>query len=183
MSRFWHVRSARTATLLIASLVLLGISATSLVICIIRLISGAWPSWVTGFLDSAKGIVWADQMVLGGAIGVAVLGLLLLTAAWVPGQRRTALLNWDSPGTHEEWVIENRGLAHLARYEAQRTDGVDSASPRLRGRKMHVSASTPVHETSDISRAVQKNVQDALATIPLAQDISVSIKTSTRGGQ
>lgn len=183
MSRFWHVRRARTATLLTASLVLLCVSATSLVVCLIRVASGSWPSWAAGFLDSAKGTVWADHRVLGGAVVVAILGLLLLMAALIPGQRRTALLNWDSSDAHEEWVIENRGLAHLARYEAQRTDGVESASPVLRGRKMQISLSTPVHEASDISKSVQKNVQDALAVIPLVQGISVSPKINFRGGQ
>ncbi|WP_404288889.1 DUF6286 domain-containing protein [Glutamicibacter arilaitensis] len=183
MRRFWHVRSARTAALLIAALVVLGISATFLVVSLIRLASGTWPSWAAGLLNSVKDAAWADTAVLGGAIGVAILGLFLLIAALIPGKRRTALLNWDSTDTLEEWVIENRGLAHLARHEAQRTDGVDSASPVLRGKKMQISVSTPVHEASVISKSVQKNVQDALVSIPLVQGISVSTKTNTRGGQ
>jgi len=183
MSRFWHVRSGRTATLLIASLSLLGISTASLVICLIRVSSGSWPSWVTGFLDSVKDVVWADNRLLGGAIGISILGLLLLIVALVPGKHRTALLEWDSDDQHEEWVADNRGLANLARYEAERTDGVESASPVLRGKKLNVSVSTPVHETSDISQSVQENIQKTLSAIPLAQAISVRVKATTRGGQ
>lgn len=183
MSRFWHVRSARTATLLSTCLLLLGISTTFLVICLIRVASGSWPSWITGFLDSAKNIVWENSSLLALAIGVAVIGLLLLIAALVPGKRSTALLEWDSVHEHEEWVADNRGLANLARYEAERTDGVGGASLILRGKKLHVGVSTPVHETKDISQSVQANVQEALSAIPLAHSISVSVKATTRGGQ
>ncbi|MNW50862.1 hypothetical protein D3C74_283270 [compost metagenome] len=183
MSRFWHVRSARTATLLSTCIVLLGISTTSLVICLIRLDSGSWPSWVTGFLDSAKNIVWANNNLIAVAVGVAILGLLLFIVALVPGKHSTALLEWDSVDEQEEWVADNRGLANLARYEAERTDGVGSASPTLRGKKLHVSVFTPVHETSDISQSVQANVQKKLSAIPLAHSIRVSVKATTRGGQ
>lgn len=183
MNRFWHVRSARTATLLTSSLVLLGISVTALVVCLIRLTSGAWPGWISGVLDAIKNIGWADSTVLGSAIGVSVLGLLLLVVALNPGRHKTTLLAWDSPASREEWVVENHGLTRLARHEAQRTDGVHDASPVLRGNRMRISISTPVHETSTISKAVHKNVQTALDAMPLAQDFSIETHTSARGGQ
>ncbi|MFJ2621094.1 DUF6286 domain-containing protein [Glutamicibacter sp. NPDC087344] len=183
MSRFWHVRSARTATLLTSSLVLLGVSITALVVCLIRLTSGAWPTWLAGALDDIKNIAWSDSRVLGSAVGVSILGLLLLVAALSPGNRKTTLLDWDSLDSREEWVIENRGLARLARHEAQRTDGVHDASPVLRGKRMHISISTPVHEASSISKSVQRNVQTALESIPLVQNFSVETHTNSRGGQ
>lgn len=183
MNRFWHVRSARTATLVSTSLVVLGISVTALVVCLIRLTSGVWPGWISGGLDAIKNIGWDDNRVLGSAIGVSILGLVLLIVALSPGRRKTTLLAWDSPASREEWVLENHGLTRLARYEAQRTDGVHDASPVLRGNRMRISISTPVHETSAISKAVHENVKAALDAIPLAQDFSIETHTSARGGQ
>ncbi|HJX76698.1 DUF6286 domain-containing protein [Glutamicibacter sp.] len=181
MSRFWYIRSARTVALLLIALLVLSVSIAALVLCQVRLSSGAWPEWITGFLGAVKGMTWSDAGLLGAAIGSVIVGLLLLGAAVIPGKRKTALLDWDSQELSEEWTMDPRGLSNLARYEAERTDGVHKASVSFRAQELKIHVSTPVHEVAEVKNSVQEHVKAALAAIPLSREVKVSARVLMKG--
>lgn len=181
MSRCWYVRSARTVALLLIALLVLSVSIAALILCQIRLNSGAWPEWFGGLLGAAKEMTWLDTGLLGTAIGLVIIGLLLLGAAVIPGKRKTALLDWDSQELSEEWTMDPRGLSNLARYEAERTDGVHKASVSFQAQELKIHVSTPVHEIAEVKNSVQEHVKAALTAIPLSREVKVSARVLTKG--
>lgn len=181
VSRFWYVRSARTVALLLIALLVLSASSAALILCQIRLSSGAWPEWITGLLDSVKEMTWSGTGLLGTAIGFVIIGLLLLGAAVIPGKRKTALLDWDSAELSEEWTMDRRGLSNLARYEAERTDGVHKAAVSFRAQELKIHVSTPVHEVDEVKKSVQEHVNASVASIPLSREVQVSARVLMKG--
>lgn len=183
MRRFWYVRSARTAVLLVAALTLLGLSILGLTLCMIRLVSGTWPAWITSFLEDLKTVSWLEPSVIAVLVGLGMLGLILLLAALVPGQRHTTLLAWDALSRKEEWTVHRQGIARLAQYEAERTDGVQRAKATFRGNTLAVTVVTPLHDTHEVKRSVREHVDTRLGRIPLVQQPKVKTRIAWRKNQ
>ncbi len=123
-------RPSRTVPATVVAVVLLAAGALSAVVGIARLVEGRWPTAFTTVQESATGASWGSTAVWAATVALAVVGLVLLVAALVPGSRRAVGIARQTPAAtgHREVAMTTRGLARIAAAAADTVDGVDRVS-------------------------------------------------------
>lgn len=89
-------RTSRALPALIVGVVLLASGAALSWIAITRLVNGAWPAFLAGPRDWLIGLAWGSPAVWAAGAVMAIIGLVLLLAAVVPGPFNALPL--QSPG-------------------------------------------------------------------------------------
>ncbi|MFC4856868.1 DUF6286 domain-containing protein [Actinophytocola glycyrrhizae] len=120
---------------------------------------------------------WQDTAVLIAGIVVAVLGLLVLTAALLPGKPTVLPLRDDD--SELDTGASRRGLLGTLRAAAASVDGVSSARLRLGRRRVRAAVRTHRVTTAGLGDAVTSAVTHRLAQIGPATDLTVHTRTST----
>ncbi len=137
-----------------------------------------WVSWRT----TLEQLTWQDNPVRYGAIGVGVVGLLLLLLGLV-ARRHDVLLSAPSP---EITVTTSpRVLARIVGRRVRSTDDVAAASVSASARKLAVRAegwSSDAASNPDLSRAVRARVDELLDELPLARRPRVAVSVRGRKG-
>lgn len=112
------------------------------------LVEGSWPAPARDVLDSV-GALTLDSTPVHLAAGIlAVLGLLLLLAALVPGTpSRSLVLSGEIPGST---VVSRRDLARRVSLRVEHGDGVHSARTRITGRRVDVLVRTVVDDSDAV---------------------------------
>lgn len=114
---------------------------------------------------------WADlPVVIAGAV-VAVLGLVLLTAAVLPG-RPTVIPLRGEPDTG----VSRRGFGTALRAAAARVDGVEKARLKLRRRSVRVRVRTQRTAPDGIADSVRAAVAARLDSIDPARRPEVKVR-------
>lgn len=167
MRRFWHVRPARTVALMLAALLGLLLGAAAVWAGVARLSTHDWPAPMDGWFDTLRTAGWGDPVWIGVGAVLALLAVLLLLAAIIPGRRSTLPLVGDDPAAGQERVISGSGVAALVRSAAQRTDGVSSASVTGAENLLRVVVHTPVDRTDRVRAEVRERVQAVVDALPL----------------
>lgn len=134
-----------------------------------------WMSW----RSALDGLTWRDDPVPALAIGVAVLGLLLVLVGMLAG-RHDVGLTARSP----EVVVTTapRVLARLVGRRVRASDDIAGASVTAAGRKVAVSARSWGEVTPELRQNVRKQVDDLLEELPLAHRPRVSVSVSAQKG-
>jgi len=182
MNRFWHVRSARTLVLMISFAILLAASILLALSCILRLASGQWPAAAEQSIKTVSGLHLNDNLAVIAMVVLAVLGLLLLLSALIPGRRQSILLNSDDPATGSEQAISCRGISTLVGYEVERTDSVTGASVSTSPSLVHVKVQTPAHSVQRVRENAQARAQRVIDGLPLQRAPKIKVSVQRRGG-
>lgn len=135
---------------------------------------------IEGALAASSSVNWGSPALYVAAAVLAVLGLVLLLAAVLPGRRThlTAGTTWDVPeGTTT--VMRRAAVERYAAARAEQLDGVSSARAELRGSRLRLSFSTYFVSTADLRRTVRDVVQSSLDDLGLkpAPRVSTSART------
>lgn len=131
------------------------------------------------YLSALEGVTWADQTVLLIAIGVAVLGLLMLLIA-MSGRRRD--IEFTAP-SHEITVTTSpRTLARLVGRRVRAADGVAAASVTATRRKVAVQAQGYGDASPNLRTTVQEQVDALLDELPLARRPRATVSVADRKG-
>lgn len=181
MKRFWHVRPARTVAILLAALLALAVGCLSLWAGAARLSSGSWPDPVNGWFSQLAAAGWQDPVWVGIGAVLAVLALVFLLAAILPGGRATLLLQGDDAGAGREEVLAAAGLSALVRAAAERADGVSSASVTSGEKSVRVVVRTPVRTTAPIRDDVRRRAETVLDSLPLRRVPQVQVQVLRKG--
>ncbi|TDB72098.1 hypothetical protein E1264_42090 [Actinomadura sp. KC216] len=127
--------------------------------------------------DWAKDVAWDDPAALAISGGLALVGLLCLLAALLPGKSRIVPLHGRDPNLM--MGVSRRGLKAAVAAAAEDAPGVSRARRvRLRRRRVKVVAETPVHAPEDLDKGVEEAVRarlDRLEPLP-ARSVSVRMK-------
>jgi hypothetical protein len=131
---------------------------------------------IAGQLRAAR---WDDTGVMAIAATIALVGLVLLCDAVIPGQPKVIQVAGPSPevavGT------SRRSLRRAVRSAALRVDGIAAASVRLRRRSLVVLASTRLRDRGDMDREVTAVVSELLDQLGPRRPFRISVRLRTMG--
>jgi cytoskeletal protein RodZ len=176
-------RRSRTVPASIVAVVLLAAGVLAVVAAVAAIAAGAWPSQVQSAADVVASWRWNSPEVLTAGIVVAVLGVVLVLAAVLPGPWNAAALSAPQQAQAEvvDVVISNRGLARLALSSAEIVDGVDRVSASAAGHRVRVSVVTSSRDQAQLVRdRVQQVVTDRLRAVGVTPVPRVSTTVSTK---
>lgn len=182
MNRFWHVRSARTLALMTSFIVVLAASIFLALSCILRLANGQWPAFAERGINAASNLHLNDDLAVIAMVVLAVLGLLLLLSAVIPGRRQSILLNIDDPSARSEQAVSCRGISTLVGHEVERTDSVTRASVKTSPALVRVTVQTPAHSVERVRENAQARAQRVIDSLPLQRAPKVKVSVKRRGG-
>ncbi|MGY2744001.1 DUF6286 domain-containing protein [Arthrobacter sp. UYCu723] len=162
-------RPSRAVPALILGTLLLAAGVALVWAAVARLATGSWPVFLAGPRDWLTGLTWNDPGVWAVGAAAAVVGLVLLAAALVPG--RFNALRLQAPADEgqvpvagtQEIVMTRRAVARYAAAHCEYIDGVGSASATATARAVHLNVTTALHETGELRGRVIAEVRERLA--------------------
>lgn len=133
-----------------------------------------WPSWRTAI----EGLTWQSGAARGVAIGVAVVGLLIVLLALVARRHDVYLAD---PVPEVTVTTSPRSLARAVGHEVRSHDDVVSASVVASHKKITVKAAT-LDAADTVRASVRERVDEQLGRLPLSRRPRVSVSVSTTRG-
>jgi hypothetical protein len=121
---------------------------------------------------------WSGAAVLAVAVGLLVLGLVLLLAELTPRRRTDLVLTGDDPAVTT--TLSTRSLGRVLEAAATATPGVERASARARSRRARLSVRVPVRdpgEAARIGREAEANATTALEELRLRRTPRLRVRT------
>lgn len=134
-----------------------------------------WPDWRASVGD----LTWANYPVPLVAIGVAVLGLLLLLLGL---SARRADISVDGPAPEVTVTTSPRVLARIVGRRVRATDDVAGASVTASRRRISVSAQGWGEAGPELRTAVRERVDTLLDELPLHRRPRVAVSVQDRKG-
>ena len=175
-------RPSRPVPALIVALALLTIAVTTVWLSVLRLASGAWPGSVVQAANWAQDVSWGSTTAIAAASGVAVIGVVLLLCAIIPGRYSAMRIrsdDLDGGGASTELVMPRGSVARLAAARAAEVVGVGTVSTSAGDRSVSLSVTTRSDERESLGNTVKQRVGEALqsAGIDPLPRISVNVRT------
>lgn len=133
-----------------------------------------WPDWRTAI----EGLTWQSGAVRGVAIGVGVVGLLVLLTGLVARRHDVYLAD---PVGEVTVTTSPRSLARAVGHEVRSHSDVVSASVVASAKKITVKAST-LDAAESVRDAVRARVEELLGRLPLARRPRVAVSVTTTKG-
>lgn len=156
-------RPSRSTPVVLLALVLLASGLLGVWLLGTLLIDGAWPTAAQGRIDSIGGLRLDSTPMLVSAGVLAVLGLIMLLAALLPGaSSRSRVLAGEVPG---QTVVSHRDLARRVTLRVERVDGVHSARTTISGRRLTVLARTVVDDADSVLTAAREAAEQSVAEL------------------
>lgn len=134
-----------------------------------------WPDWHT----TLQGLTWADAPVPLVAIGVAVVGLLLVLLGLLARRHDIGL---TGPTPEVAVTTSPRVLARLVGRRVRATDGVAAATVTATRRKVSVGAQAWNDAGPELRSTVGSSVDTLLDELPLARRPRVAVTVQQRKG-
>lgn len=176
-----HRRSSRSLPATLTALVLLLTAVAGAWIGITRITTGTWPEFLRSGREASTYLTWSSPAVITAAIIMALLGLILLLAALLPGQHSTIRL--DEPENrrvgNSEAVLTRRGLSKIAAAHIDRTDGVDRSSVTTTAKRMDVSVRTPLHDAGDLSNRLEASLNTKMHDLGVIPKLAIKVRVRT----
>lgn len=165
-------RPTRTVPATIVSVLLLLLGVGLVWVAVLRLLDGRWPAFLGSVNGWLAGLTWGAALTLVICAGVALLGLVLLLTAIVPGKPNALTVTDQADDTGDgpastDYVMTRRSVAKLAAAHADLVDGVDKVNATAGPRRVQVHVATASEQTADIQRTVTDRVTQALAAAGL----------------
>lgn len=163
----------RTVPAVIVGVILLAASVVLAISCI-QVIAARRPlipfTTVGQFVATAS---MTSPVVVAGGVVLAVIGLLLLACALLPGAPQVIAL--ASSNDHTDAGVNRRSLARDLTSHARRADGITDAHVAVGARTVKVNARTPLRDHSGLSERVRELVAGRLDDINLARPARVRV--------
>jgi hypothetical protein len=151
-------------------------------------VTGSAPAWANSAAAWLAQRRWADGWTVTVIVLAAVLGLIMIIAAAVPGKTRSYQLEAVDQGTDpgparaSDIVITRRGLARLATAQAHRVSGVETASAAVDGSRVRLELTTYVPNEAAVADQVRDLVGQSFAAAGLSPAPRVSVSASRAPG-
>ena len=134
-----------------------------------------WPEWGAVL----AGLSWNDSLVRGIAIGVGVVGLLMVLVALTA---RRADLRLVAPSDDMTVTTSTRVLARLVGTRVRASDDVFSASVTASARRVAVAARAWNDAPDELRETLVDRVQELLTELPLRRTPRVAVSVQEREG-
>lgn len=160
-------RPRRTVPATIVGVVLLALAVVVAVSCI-QLIVGSPPLVPLGTVAGlGRGVSWNAPVVLAGGAVLALIGLVLLACAILPGTPKVLAL--ASTNDHTDAGVARHSLGRDLASHARSADGITDAHVTVGARSVKVNARTLLGDRSGLSERVRDAVTERLEDINLAR--------------
>jgi hypothetical protein len=170
-------RPRRSLPSTLLALVLLATAAVVALSCIQLLRHQAPLIPFAALASFGAGLRWdAPITLLAGAVA-AVLGLLLLAAAVLPG--RPTVLPLAGRDDHTSAGVSRRSLRRDLTSTVVGVDGVSSAAVRVRRARIVATVRTPAADTSDLTEQIRRQLDERLTDIALARRPRLRVRVSS----
>lgn len=169
-------RPSRSVPAAIAAVLLVALGVTLAWAATQHLIDGTRPGWFGAAVDPIADARRAAPWTVTAFIAVAVLGVVCLLAAWIPGRRPGVPL---SDGGIEE-VLTERGLSRLVGSRVKELDGVDGVTVAVTRRRVAVTADTASGEVAAIGTLVRERVGEVLDQVGPRTRPSVAVRIRSK---
>ncbi|HEX7302066.1 DUF6286 domain-containing protein [Lentzea sp.] len=168
-------RTRRSLPASLTALVLLGAGVVT-TISAVQHLTGDRP-WldITAIASALHSVQWTDQITLVAAAVVAVLGLVLVLAAVLPG----AVTVLPLAGTPDSGITRS-GYRSALRTAANDVDGVSAAEAAIGTRRVTVRATTARTHTEGLTDAVRAAVETRLDELAPSRRPAVVVKLRAR---
>lgn len=166
-------RPRRSVPATIVGLVLLAAAVLAAISCI-QLIAGNPPLVsFTALGRLAATTTWDDVLALAAGAVLALVGLVLLGCALLPGTPTVLAL---ASGTDASAAgVARRSLVHDLAVHARRTDGVTGARVTVGARTVKVQARTPLRDHAGLADRVGALVTERLDDLDLARPLRLRV--------
>jgi len=134
-----------------------------------------WPEWYAALGQTA----WTDAPVAGIAIGVAVIGLLLVLLGLLARRHDIAV---DGPAPEITVTTSPRTLARLVGRRVRTADDVAAASVTASRRRVWVAAQAWNDADPELADGIRARVENLLDEIPLRRRPRVTVTVQDRRG-
>jgi Family of unknown function (DUF6286) len=166
-------RPRRTVPAVIVGAVLLAACVVLAVSCI-QVVTGRAPLVsFTAVGQFAANTAVNDPATVAGGVLVALIGLLLLACAVLPGTPQVIAL--APSNDHTDAGVNRRSLARDLTSYARRADGITDAHVTVGARTVKVNACTPLRDRSGLSERVRELVAGRLEDVNLARPARVRV--------
>lgn len=160
------LRSTRWLAASIVALLLGAVGVAMVAAGFSRFQQGQWPA-VVGNLAEDESFTWGNPLVVASACVLALLGLILLLTALLPGPKRSFAVASVRDG---DVRINGSGIARLVEHRVDSLDGVSNVRAHLRRGRVAVQVATPLRETAQLRNralAVARSVLEENLESPL----------------
>lgn len=170
----------RRSLLATIAAVLLGGAATTLAVDVIAVrTDGRSLIWDYPQLASQmRQTTWGDTAIVAIAAGVALLGLLLVLAAFMPGRQKLLAVTATVPG--QAAGTSRRSLKRLLGQALSDVDGVADVDVKVRRRKARLTVTSPLRNPGDLDTQVRSEAVRQLQQIGLAHPLKVKTRLRHR---
>ena len=138
------------------------------------LLDGAWPAPLADTIGAVGSQRLDTTPVHVAAALLALLGLVLLLSAVLPGD--PGHLTMRTEEASGETAIARRDAARVVRLRVEQVDAVRRARVSMRRHTLHVVVQSPVEDTETVLRRSRAAVDEALGTLRLASDPRVRLR-------
>ncbi|WFP16496.1 DUF6286 domain-containing protein [Citricoccus muralis] len=160
-------RPPRTAVSLVVAVVVVAIAGATLWAGLTALFTGDWPPAVAELLTGVSDLSWNGVAGWSVAVVAALVGLVLVLCAVIPGAQNAAPLDAPEPTeatrTPVEALLLTQGMATLVSAVAAQVDGVAGVRTSAGPRSVVVTVTTPLRETETLVAEVREHVEQRLA--------------------
>lgn len=158
-----------------------------LMVAFVLVLVGALGLWwaVTALANGADlaGVSLLDELTWGSAAVVAtgafaaVMGVVLLVIAWLPGRAAVTSMVVSGAPASRRTVITTRGLARIAEAEADRTEGTVVSRAQARPGRLRVRAGTVAPDTQEASALLTERIGSRLEDLHLRRTPRVAVRS------
>lgn len=175
-------RTRRAPVSTVVSTVVLLVAAAAATAGIHRVATGTWHELVAPVGSGLSTLDPGTTTIVVLGVAAALVGVVLLWAAVVPGRRDGWLLSVPDPGSRPvDVALASRAVARRAARTASLQQGVRDASARARGRTVTVHVATLAADQSSVRGEVAAEVAKDLGDVGLQPPPRVRVVVS-RGG-
>ena len=186
-------RPSRTVPALTVGILLLAASVALAWAVIARSIDGTWSTILGGPRDWLVSLTWNSPSIWAVGIVAFVVGSILLLCGLIAGalsalavrnegaDSATVSSEFTAKAQESETVMTRRAVAHIARAQCSRIDGVSRASATASNNHVHLNVKTSLRETNDLRARVIEEVRERMKTIGLDPVPRITATIDTQG--
>jgi hypothetical protein len=167
-------RPSRSVPALIVALVLLTLAVAAVWAGVTALTGGS--TAVIEGVTGAAGTPWSSQAAYIPSIAVALIGVVLILTAVLPGRYNAHLVNHEGV---TEAALTRRGLKTYLEDQAMGIDGVDSARASVKGRQASIRIGTYALDRHEVEKDVHQRLRTRVDSLHLENAPRVRVNTST----
>lgn len=128
-------------------------------------------------LEGLEGRTWESLLLILGAGGAVLLGLVLILVALIPGKAAVTPMRVPNVGPERNTVVTTKGSARIVNAEAERTEGTVGVRATGTPGRVKVLVDTVAPNGRDVRNLVSERSRDRFCSLRLKRVPRVAVRT------